>query len=68
MFQLSTEAAVALLIALAGLVGWLTNMSFKLGIIKSALETKQQTHAKQLESHEGQLKDHETRITKLEKQ
>lgn len=67
MFQLSPEAAVALVISLAGLVGWLTNMSFKLGSIKSALETEQKSHGKQLQAHKEQLKDHETRITTLEK-
>lgn len=67
MFQLSPESAVALLFALAGLVGWLTNMSFKLGSIKSSLETEQKSHGKQLAAHEEQLKDHETRITTLEK-
>jgi hypothetical protein len=51
----------------AGLVGWLTNMSFKLGSIKSSLETEQKSHSKQLDFHEEQLKDHETRITTLEK-
>lgn len=67
MFQISTEAGIALLTATAGLVGWLTNMSFKLGSIKSTLETEQKSHRKLLTAHEEQLRNHESRITALEK-
>lgn len=66
MFQLSSETAVALAMALAGLVGWLTNMSFKLGAIKSAIETTQMSHSKQLETHKMKLENHEIRITAIE--
>jgi hypothetical protein len=42
-------------------------MTFKLGAIKSVIETTQQSHGKQLETHEMKLENHEIRIAALEK-
>lgn len=65
--SISPELAVAILVAVVGLSGWLTSISFKLGSMQANLENTVNNHGQRIELVESRSANHEARLLELER-